>query len=100
MNIVDSSEVLTDLCLTPQDYDPEPEQAGQMPDVDRWDKYLSKYMPDSPEQFAINPKAMFFEDRWVLVSRAYGQEFCQELFYRTMEWYVRAVNRQSTMPSA
>ena len=81
------------MCLTPQDYAPEPEEAGQMPDVGKWDKYLSKHMPDSPESFAINPKAMFFEDRWVLVSRAYGQEFCQKLFCHTMEWYARAVNR-------
>ena len=36
------SEVLADVCLTPQDYVPESEQADQMPDVDRWDKYLSK----------------------------------------------------------
>ena len=56
-------------------------------------------MPDSPEQFAINPKAMFFEDRWVFISRAYGKEFCQKLFYHTIEWYVRAVYAKSAMTS-
>ena len=38
------------------------------------------------------PRKMFFEGRWILISRIYGKEFCKKLFYRVLEWQVRATS--------
>ena len=62
-----------------------------MLDVSHWDEYLADYMPDGPAQETIDPMSMFFEDRWVLLSRAYGKEFCMKLFYHTIDWHIRAI---------
>ena len=78
---MDFSELLEGLNLEPVDYAPEPEHEGHMPEVGYWDKYLASFMPDGPEGEPMDPKRLFFQDRWIFVSRAYGKEFCMTLFY-------------------
>ena len=94
--LVDFSERLEGLILREEVYAPEPVSEGQMPEVNHWDKYLAVYMTDGPEQESIDPEKMFFEDRWVLVSRAFGKEFCMKLFYHVIEWHVRAIHTKQT----
>ena len=78
--VVDFSELLEGLNLEPVEYAPEPEAEGHMPELSHWDKYLAKFMPDVPEGEMIDPKELFFQDRWIFISRAYGKEFCMKLF--------------------
>ena len=90
------SEHFEGLRLQEEPYAPEPSANGQPPEIHTWDKYLACYMADGPDQDTLNPRKMFFEDRWILVSRIYGKGFCKKLFYHVIEWYARATNRKKT----
>ena len=94
--VIDYSEHLEGLNLQEEPYAPEPKANGQMPEIHSWDKYLACYMTDGPEQEPLDPRKMSFEDRWILVSRIYGKEFCRKLFYHVMEWHVCAINARKT----
>ena len=67
--IVDLSEYMAGLTLTKQDYAPEPDQFGEIPELDRWDKYVSKDLPRSPGKEGIDPKPACYDDRWFSPSR-------------------------------
>ena len=80
---IDLSRFVQDLSFGFEPYCPAPKRINGVPHWEKVVPYNINYLPsggNSVVRKAIDPVAMWLEDRWVLLRRIYGSELVQKLF--------------------